>query len=115
MFGLSGIIVFKLSSKRSIGSFVSKIGASSKLFCGKYESSLRINSVPSSSFSTLKCATPDFPACTSAPPRSSVEISSPVTDFTTFGPVTNMYELSSVINTKSVNAGEYTAPPAQGP
>jgi hypothetical protein len=27
----------------------------------------------------------------------------------------NMYELPSVIRTKSVIAGEYTAPPAQGP
>ena len=42
-------------------------------------------------------------------------ISSPVTVFTTFGPVTNIYDDWSVIRMKSVKAGEYTAPPAQGP
>jgi hypothetical protein len=38
-----------------------------------------------------------------------------VTVLTTFGPVTNMYDVSRTMNTKSVMAGEYTAPPAQGP
>ena len=41
--------------------------------------------------------------------------SSPVTVFTTSGPVMNMYEVSLTMRTKSVIAGEYTAPPAQGP
>ena len=31
------------------------------------------------------------------------------------GPVINMYEESFTMNVKSVNAGEYTAPPAHGP
>ena len=63
----------------------------------------------------MKCATPDFVACVAAPPSSSKLTSSPVTVFTTSGPVMNMYEVSSTISTKSVIAGEYTAPPAHGP
>jgi hypothetical protein len=54
----------------------------------------------------MKCATPDFAACVAAPPRSSKLTSSPVTVFTTSGPVMNMYELPSTISTKSVIAGE---------
>ena len=50
-----------------------------------------------------------------APPRSSKLTSSPVTVFTTSGPVMNMCAVSSTIITKSVITGEYTAPPAQGP
>ena len=38
-----------------------------------------------------------------------------VTVFTTSGPVTNMYDVLRTMNVKSVMAGEYTAPPAQGP
>ena len=41
--------------------------------------------------------------------------SSLVTVLTTFGPVTNMYDVSRTMNVKSVMAGEYTAPPAHGP
>ena len=41
--------------------------------------------------------------------------SSPVTVFTTSGPVMNMCDVPFTINTKSVSAGEYTAPPAHGP
>ena len=41
-----------------------------------------------------------------APPSSSKVTSSPVTVFTTSGPVMNMYELSSTMRTKSVMAGE---------
>ncbi len=63
----------------------------------------------------MKCATPDFAAWVTAPPSSSNETSSPVTVFTTSGPVMNMYDVCSVMSTKSVIAGEYTAPPAQGP
>ena len=33
----------------------------------------------------------------------------------TSGPVMNMYDVLSAIRTKSVIAGEYTAPPAHGP
>ena len=54
----------------------------------------------------MKCATPDFEACVVAPPSSSNETSSPVTVFTTSGPVMNMYDEPSAISTKSVIAGE---------
>ena len=40
-----------------------------------------------------------------APPSSCWLTSSPVTVFTTSGPVMNMYEVSSTMNTKSVRAG----------
>ena len=69
----------------------------------------------SSSLDAVKCVTPLFEACTLAPPKCSWSISSPVTVFTTLGPVRNMYDVFSIISVKSVNAGEYTAPPAQGP
>ncbi len=51
----------------------------------------------------------------SAPPSSSKLTSSPVTVRTTSGPVMNMWAVRRVISTKSVIAGEYTAPPAHGP
>ena len=63
----------------------------------------------------MKWATPDFAACVAAPPSSSNVTSSPVTVFTTSGPVMNMYDEPSTMSTKSVMAGEYTAPPAHGP
>ena len=52
------------------------------------------------------CATPDFAACADAPPSSSWLTFSPVTAFTTSGPVMNMYDVPSAIRTKSVIAGE---------
>src|ERR671917_198294 len=63
----------------------------------------------------VKWHTPDLEAWAMAPPSSCWVTSSPVTVFTTSGPVMNMYDVSSTMNTKSVMAGEYTAPPAQGP
>ncbi len=41
--------------------------------------------------------------------------SSPVTVLMTSGPVTNIWLVLSTMITKSVSAGEYTAPPAAGP
>ncbi len=41
-----------------------------------------------------------------APPSSCWVTFSPVTVFTTSGPVMNMYDVSSTMNTKSVMAGE---------
>ena len=41
--------------------------------------------------------------------------SSPVTVRITSGPVMNMCDVSRTMNTKSVIAGEYTAPHAHGP
>src|SRR4051812_49738227 len=59
--------------------------------------------------------TPDLDACVTAPPSSCWVTSSPVTVFTTSGPVMNMYDVPSTMNTKSVMAGLYTAPPAHRP
>ena len=67
------------------------------------------------SFCATKCATPLFEPCVIAPPSSSNETSSPRTVLTTSGPVTNIVAVLSTIITKSVIAGEYTAPPAEGP
>ncbi len=50
-----------------------------------------------------------------APPRSSMDTSSWVTVFTTSGPVMNMWLVFFTMKMKSVRAGLYTAPPAQGP
>ena len=47
-----------------------------------------------------------FVACAVAPPRSSIETSSPVTARITSGPVMNMWEVWSTITVKSVIAGE---------
>ena len=69
----------------------------------------------SASESDTTWATPDLMAWASAPPSSSIDTSSPVTVFTTSGPVMNMCEVPRTISTKSVMAGEYTAPPAHGP
>ena len=48
---------------------------------------MRIIANPSSSVLLVKCVTPDLLACMLAPPKSSWETSSPVTVFTTLGPV----------------------------
>ena len=52
--------------------------------------------------------------CTRGPPSPCVSTSSPVTSFTTPGPVRNMLD-ASVITTKSFSAGEYAPPPAATP
>ena len=60
-------------------------------------------------------ATPLLLAWLIAPPSSSSVTSSPVTVFTTSGPVMNMWLVSRTMKMKSVMAGLYTAPPAHGP
>ena len=60
-------------------------------------------------------ATPERVAWLMAPPSCSKVTSSPVTVFTTSGPVMNMWLVSCTMKMKSVMAGEYTAPPAHGP
>ena len=60
---------------------------------------------PASSSAT-RWATPLRVACVSAPPSSSIDTSSPVTVFTTSGPVMNMCEVPRTIKMKSVIAGE---------
>ncbi len=106
LFGLSGISVSRSASSRSTGSVGAAYGDRSRLFCGRNESSSRASSRHASSSGETKCATPDFVACVTAPPRSSNVTSSPVTVFTTSGPVMNMYDEPSTMNTKSVIAGE---------
>ena len=63
----------------------------------------------------MKLAIPERLAWVFAPPSSSNVTSSPVTALITSGPVMNMCEVPFTMKTKSVMAGEYTAPPAQGP
>ena len=53
-----------------------------------------------------KVATPDLVAWLMAPPSSSAVTSSPVTVFTTSGPVMNMFEMPWTMKMKSVMAGE---------
>src|SRR2546426_7809412 len=109
--GLSGTTSSRASSRRSGGSADARWGAPSRLLDGRNESSVRIAARLSRSESCTKCATPEVAPCTSAPPRPSKSTSSCVTVFTTLGPVTNMYETPRTMNTKSVIAGLYTAPP----
>ncbi len=109
-----GMIELSASSMRSGGSWGTMGGGSSLLFCGRYESSRLTASTPAISVSVARCATPLRPACTCAPPSDWAVTSSPVTVLITSGPVRNI-ELSEAMITKSVRAGEYTAPPAQGP
>ena len=115
LFGLSGIMSLRASSTRPAGSAVSTKGASSRLFEGRKLRRALMVPMPSCSFFAAKCATPLFDPCTLAPPSSSCETVSPVTVFTTPGPVRNIYEVSLIMTVKSVRAGEYTAPPAHGP
>jgi hypothetical protein len=114
-FGCAGTIDCSASSRRSTGSCVWRSGGSSRLFCGRNVSSSRMSARHSSSPSAAKCATPDVVPCVAAPPRSSAVTFSWVTALMTSGPVTNMYDVFLTMNTKSVMAGEYTAPPAHGP
>ena len=53
----------------------------------------------------MKVATPDFEPWLPAPPSSSRVTSSPVTVFTTSGPVMNMCDFSRTMKMKSVIAG----------
>ena len=104
-----------MSATLPAGSDDSTKGACSLLFDGRKLSKALMISKPSSSFSAAKCATPLLVAWILAPPRTSCVTTSPVTAFTTLGPVRNMYDVSLIITVKSVKAGEYTAPPAHGP
>ncbi len=68
----------------------------------------------SSSFSATKCTTPELFICAAGPPSASAVTTSPVTCLITEGPVMNICACL-VWMMKSVSAGLYTAPPAQGP
>src|SRR5712692_11592343 len=115
LFGWSGTIVWSASSRRSTGSWVGRSGGSSMLFWGRKVMSSRMSARHSSSPSATKWATPDVVPWAWAPPSSSAETFSWVTALMTSGPVTNMYDVFLTMKTKSVIAGEYTAPPAHGP
>src|SRR5438874_2256873 len=90
-------------------------GGCSMLLLGRYDRSALAMSRQSLSSVAWNCATPDLVLCALAPPSSSNPTSSPVTVLMTSGPVMNMCEVLSTMSVKSVMAGEYTAPPAQGP
>ncbi len=98
---------------RSMSAGVSRSGASvdvergggSRLLDGRKENRNRTSSRQDCSSGATKVATPDLEAWLLAPPSSSRVTSSPVTVFTTSGPVMNMCELSSTMKMKSVMAG----------
>jgi hypothetical protein len=113
--GSSGITLRSESSQRLMSSLQAARGGSSMLFSGRNENSSRSISKHSSSSLQAKCAQPERLLCVIAPPSSSLLTSSCVTVLITSGPVMNMYEVSFTMKMKSVMAGEYTAPPAQGP
>ena len=114
-FGETGRMSRKRSHERSASSLGSSDGGSSRLFCGKNDIKKRTSSKHACSSAETNVATPLFDAWLIAPPSSSNVTSSPVTVFTTSGPVMNMWLDSRTMKMKSVIAGEYTAPPAHGP
>ncbi len=80
-------------------------GACSRLFDGRKLNRYLTSSSTSSSESATKVATPDLVLWLPAPPSSSSVTSSPVTVFTTSGPVMNMCDFSRTMKMKSVMAG----------
>src|SRR5438045_8094789 len=98
-----------------MGSVHALRGGSSRLFDGMKLSSSRSRDRHSASSWARKCATPEVSLWVVAPPSCSLVTSSCITVLMTSGPVMNIYEVLSTMTTKSVIAGEYTAPPAQGP
>ena len=90
MLGLSGTIVSRFGSSLFASSIVALNGASSILFCGKYDINSLTFTIQSVSFSVAKCATPLVALCTEQPPKSSFVTSSFVTVLITSGPVKNM-------------------------
>ncbi len=91
---------------RSGSSPVSTIGVSSRLFEGRKDRRYRTSSRHVRSSGATKVATPDLVAWLMAPPSSSRVTSSPVTVFTTSGPVMNMWVVPFTMKMKSVMAGE---------
>src|SRR3989442_15083680 len=90
----------------AVGRIIGRAGRGTvQIVAGRNDSSVRIAPIDSSSESCTKWAMPEVPPCTSAPPSFSKSTSSCVTDFTTFGPVTNMYEIPRTMKMKSVMAG----------
>ena len=91
---------------RSASSPVGSSGGSSRLLEGRNDSRWRTSSRQAFSSGDTKVATPDLVAWLMAPPSSSRVTSSPVTVFTTSGPVMNMCEVPWTMKMKSVMAGE---------
>ena len=113
--GLGGSSSLSAGHSRSGSSPESSGGASSRLFDGRKLSRKRTSSRQAFSSGETKWHTPLLDAWLIAPPSSSSVTSSPVTVFTTSGPVMNMWLDSRTMKMKSVIAGLYTAPPAHGP
>ena len=85
------------------------------LLPGRKLNSLRVMAMASRSSSATKWTLPLTVACIAAPPTSSMLTSRPVTDLITCGPVMKSWAFCRVMMMKSISAGEYAAPPAQGP
>jgi hypothetical protein len=84
------------------------------LFDGRKLRSFWQRAIACWSLSAMKCVTPELSMCVSGPPSWSAVTSSPVTCLMTCGPVMNICAWR-VWMMKSVSAGLYAAPPAQGP
>ena len=104
-FGDGGRMVRSSAHSRSGSSPVSTAGGSSRLFDGRKLSRKRTSSRHAFSSAATNVATPLFDAWLIAPPSSSSVTSSPVTVFTTSGPVMNMWLVSRTMKMKSVIAG----------
>ena len=103
------------SDIRSSGSFglAQRAGVSSQL-AGSRRVVLDAWMHSSSSF-TSRSPTPDLRQWTLAPPRSSIEMSSPVTAFVRWGPASAIAPWPTTIGTKSERPGMYAVPAAHGP
>ena len=93
-FGLSGISSATSGVRRWGSSAGWNRGGSSRLLAGRNDSRYRTSSRQLFSSGATKVATPDLVAWLMAPPSSSRVTSSPVTVFTTSGPVMNMCDFS---------------------
>ena len=80
-------------------------GGSSMLLEGRNDNRYLTSSRQVLSSGATNVARPDLVACVIAPPSSCWVTSSPVTVFTTSGPVMNMCEVSRTMKMKSVSAG----------
>ena len=90
LLALSGIRSSSASSRRSAGSGVCRARRIVEIVEREEAEQLADRLEALGSQSCAKCATPDVPPWTSAPPSASNVTSSWVTVFTTLGPVTNM-------------------------
>ena len=101
----SGTISSSFSDIRSSGSPVSATGGFCSQLAGKKERYCLTTRMHSSSSATSRSPTPDLRQWTLAPPRSSIEISSPVTALIRWGPASAIAPCPETIGTKSERAG----------